>query len=403
MLTNEPDETQDAEERREPEQPAVKPSIADAIKQTRLKLERGEASPAMKDPAIIDAATGVVTPGAGEPEAVETAAAPAAEVTDGVTEPAEASTEGTGEPAAAEEPSDADKALVVIPAFREGQEAIEIEMSDPDTAERVRAAVRGGLRRDQFHRAMQDVEQRDEELRQLEDEIGVDPVNFIFERIQNRDHRVALARQLVADPAVFEALKDELANWSGDDRERRAASSTLETDRLRKRDDWREEVDARGAARRAARDIRAAVDRMIPETMEDETAAMLKDDLLRDARDIQAQTRRALRPADLPGILARRLKQYGVDPAVAARAITADDLPPIRSASARRPAAPAARRPDEAAARSTGQQFVKAGEAKRRAAAVPGVGAGSPAAGPRFPQGQSVKQRIGTLRKLLGR
>lgn len=380
-----------------PKQTATQTAIAAA----KEALEKGELKNELADPAIADTGTTVKTPPT-KPEPTET---PAPDAEPEAEEEAEAEQAPETEPEGGES-APAEDLLVTLPAVRDGQEPLELEVGDKETAERLRAVTKGALRKDTFHRAMQDVEARSDEIRQAEDEIEIDPTNFVFGRLPEDSH-VALARELLTQPKVFEALKGDLETWLQDEgAARESARLALKEQRTDRLGMSQAEVQARRDGRAAGREIRNAVTRMIPEEIEDGTATALFDDLMRDLRDHAiAHPDKLLRPADVGPILERRLRLYGVDVKSAIAAATATDTPPVPSRVPRsptKPAAPAPQKPDEAAARAAGQKLVAQAKARKAGARVPGTGAGSPAAGPALPPNQGIKARTAMLRERLG-
>lgn len=375
-----------------------------AIAAAKAAIEAGTQKNELTEPDVADTGTTVKTPKP-EPPAEAPAEEPAPETPAEEQPPVE---EEAKEEAPAEEPQEppAEDLLVTLPAVRDGQEPLEIEVGDKETAERLRAVAKGGIRRDTYHRAMQDVETRADELRQAEDEIEIDPTNFIFGRLPEEQH-IPLARELLAQPKVFEALKGDLETWMQDEgATRETARLALKEQRTDRLGASQAEVNARREGRQAGRALRNAVSRMVPESMADESATALFDDLMRDLRDhAVANPDKLLRPGDVGPILERRLRLYGVDVKAAIAAATATDTPPVLSRVPRsptKPAAPAPKKPDEAAARAAGQKLVAQAKARKAGAKVPGTGAGSPGAGPELPPNQSIKQRTAMMRERLG-
>src|SRR5439155_794446 len=142
--------------------------------------------------------------------------------------------------------------------------------------------------------------------------------------------------------------------------------------------------------------VRQAIARIVPDDMDEQQATLFQKDLERDVTDYILTNRvRNLRVEQLPDILERRLALYGITvDAAAERMQDTGDLPlPVGARTARRqPAAPVRGAPRPPA--RTGEQLAARVEARRRAGAVPGGGAGIPAAGIALPRKQGIKARI---------
>lgn len=352
------------------EQESAKPGVREAIAAIRGAVESGAQPTELEDPRIVERLGGEVV-GVSKPRDGDRVAGQGGEAAEDA---------GDGE-AAPEDLDHGSGRIVRLPNVRntEGHQPVELEVEDEQTAAELRAAVRGGLRRDEFYAAKADLESLQAEVQEVVDMIEIDPANFVYSQVPEH-FRAALAAQLLADPAVAAQLEE----LQGVDPER------LRADRLEGRQRWQAEVAGRKQARQAARAIRDTVERMIPETFPESRAQALRDDLLRDAADfLNANPGTVLRPTDLPALVASRLKLYGLDPEAAAAAATADGPPPARIAR-------------EAAARGAAQKFGKRAATRRSAAGVPGAGAGSPAAAPALPAGQGIKARVKTLRQRFG-
>src|SRR5574341_300930 len=123
--------------------------------------------------------------------------------------------------------------IVEIPRRRQGDEPIKLAVEDKETAERLRQAINGGLRRDELKRRMEAVERqrrelegiidslprdpvhfyrRKVELDLLEQRLEIDPIGFLVERVKP-EIQVGLAKHLLAVPEVFAAVSQEIEDW----------------------------------------------------------------------------------------------------------------------------------------------------------------------------------------------
>lgn len=383
-----------------PGAPATKSAIAGAVERFKAAVQSGELPATLGEPEIGGTGSGVQVPA--KPVEAGAVAEEPPEAAPAATEEEPVKPEGETETPPAEG-GEGEPLVVEIPGSREGEAPIELEVADQETVDRIRALARGAIRRDQLNNAMRNVERDREEVREVEDEITTDPIAFVFRRLPQENH-VELARHLLTQPGVFEALAQDIETWTSPE-ERSAALKDLTIERMRRERETDTTLHARRVARANASEVYAAIDRIIPAELDDDEAAMMREDMVRDARDYALANRlQTLRIEDIPKILERRLRQYGVDPTIAARAVAAaHEPPPVRSRPAGgQPASPAPKQPDEAAARSTGKTFVARQAAKKAAAAVPGPGGGVLPAGPTLEPGQSIKQRVASMRKLIG-
>jgi hypothetical protein len=414
----------------------VRSSIRAAAAAARAAIPEGAGR--LNEPVIADAGTGVVPqPGAGHHEG-ERAPAPASGqpsevkvtiVNDEEYDALEAQQRGERPPGArsaeGEEPTPGAEAgaaegartaegeappageagaeewpTVAIPARNAGQPPVEVEVEDPELAADIMRMARGYARTQEFHRAMTEVEARQEELAQFEDALRIDPVNLIMDKA-NPNTKVDLALALMSDPAVFNKVVETFGGLDGPELQNIAIR--LENQRLTRASTVIQQLRDRSQTRVQGREIDAAIQRMIPDDMDARAAGLLYNDLRRDATaHIMDNGLKRLPIEQLPEILAERLALYGVTVEEAADRLQDTETPllPVTARTAGREAAPA-RNGGRQPAR-TGERLVAQAAARARAGAVPGGGAGVPAqAGWALPQRQGVKGRIASLREIL--
>lgn len=299
----------------------------------------------------------------------------------------------------------APETVVEIPGRRTGDKPIKLAMEDKETADLVRAALKDGLRREEFNRQMESVQRERDEIDMLEQHLDLDAVGFILERVKPELH-VELARHLMSVPAVFTALREELGE-SEDENVRARRAAELRTQRGESQRAVDRKMDQLAASRTQARMVRNVVESIVPADMPDDEAALFRDDCIGDiAAAVRAHYAKhnsdpRLRPDDVVTMLDRRLRHFGITPE-SARAGLSSGQPPRRATAATPKGAPAPSIPDENAARTTGARLKQASDARREAAAVPGAGAGARPTQIELPANQGVKERIAFVRKLIG-
>jgi hypothetical protein len=262
-------------------------------------------------------------------------------------------------------------------------------------------------------KAAQDEIQADrEQLEQVEDMIGTDPVGFVMDRMAEQ-HRAAIALQLLFDPKVFEQVQTYLQEKSGPDKpltlsdiledpnELRVWRAEMKAERGTLERTLRQTTETRKAERSMAQVVAKEVYRLIPETITGPKREMLFRDALRDIQE----RGRMLNLKHLDGkmvalIVADRFREHGID---VADALLRNGQPGAEPAAPGKPAAPAPKPMGKTAAE------LQAASAARRAAAAPApAGAGAPDAKARPELPKTTDERIKMarkvgLRRLLGR
>lgn len=318
--------------------------------------------------------------------------------------------------------ADADDSLVLaFPGRREEDEDFEVVLDKETQAflekkglkldelvERANQARKGYGRRQEVEASRRDVEAQRASLEHIQTEIAERPLDFIADSIDEKQHRpiveTLLARMSDED---FTAIAAQVAGWEDEPLNRREArlqakeaASTRKTER---------ETAERTASARAkyVTDIKAQVDALVPEDMEDADAQEFFDFA---AHKLQTWASRQpkgtkLDPAQVPTILEEMgaLKPFGLSlpkpgkPGTNGKGKTG--TPPVRPGS--RPAAPTASSDPAARAARAGKDLAGRRDRRREAVASP-AGAGAPAAQSGPPKGQTFDQRIDWLSKKLG-
>jgi len=232
------------------------------------------------------------------------------------TEPREVPEEG--EPSEETEKTDEETAEPVVvrgPGREEGSDAeIDVSALPEEQRELVRMWANNGMRRADFHRKSQDVEEARQQFNEFQEVLKARPEILIDHMPEEKKTAVALA--LVADPAVFDAVAERVEEWQVDPTGRTKA----ENDRLRAQLKERGEAEERARLTRAYRQIENAVIQLIPEDAPDTDADAFYRDAIRDLEDAIRAEGVLVAPRDVPELVERRLSQYGFENGAAAPA-----------------------------------------------------------------------------------
>jgi hypothetical protein len=299
-----------------------------------------------------------------------------------------------------------DPLIVQLPARRPDGEPLEIAAPDAETAEAMRRMANGYLRAEQVRAEREELSTMRAQLMERMEAIESDPI-AVVESLDPETQRT-LALYLVTRPEVWQGLQERVTNFD-DPRELQLAAAQAEAERLRTKQELASLAVARREARANARDVRMAVEAMIPETIDDAKAGALYTDMLNDVMQYaQRNNVRLVNVEDLPAILAPRCRLHGINPVEAAQRMSdalTSGRTPRRTGSApvsrhATPAAPVQRPSVTRMQPRSGQQFVQSNAARRAlGSAVPPAGAGSPGNGlPQPPAGQSIEERIAWAR-----
>jgi hypothetical protein len=215
----------------------------------------------------------------------------------------EAAPEGERAPEGAEPVSEpAPEPLRIALPGRDGQAELEIEVSDEDTAERLRMLRNGYMRGEEARRQISAAQQERQQVQVLETMLREAP-EMLAENMP----------PAMADRLLRHLLVTRLESVSGD-------VETLLTDpvaranaqvaAIRQTHDARATVEARSAAERHASALFGAAEALVPEHVDDETARAFLRDAERDLMDYVAAGY-ALDARTVPTALARRAAQYG--------------------------------------------------------------------------------------------
>ncbi|MCU1350617.1 MAG: hypothetical protein JWO56_3647 [Acidobacteria bacterium] len=196
-------------------------------------------------------------------------------------------------------------AIVLKGMEERGEDDLEIEIDDPAVAERIRRLQNDGMRATEYKAKVATVEARDQELDEIEATMAQNPEGFVLTRIQPAV-QVNVLKALLAKHFDNADVQAQIDGYIADPMKVREDRIDLR-DRTAKADTATQTAIAN---RRAAREILNAATALVPDTVKPEILAEFIKDAERDLIDaVNAGARIA--PADVPRLLAKRVKMYG--------------------------------------------------------------------------------------------
>lgn len=290
-----------------------------------------------------------------------------------------------------EDDAEAEEAATVVklPGIEaRGESELEIEVSDPAVAERLRRLANDGLRRAAYDEKVAAVEERETELRTAEELIEANPVGFVL-GMMTPERQLEVAQALVTEH--FESLRPIVERFMEDEAHVLREKVTLRDRTNSDRADAEDIV----ARRQAARAIMGAAQKLVPEDTDHATAS----EFLRDAeRDLveAARSGAQVTPDTVSQLLERRIRMYGFSGE--RNKGTAND----KTLAVARPVSDRAKAIAERKAQAAeSQKRVQRVQAQRKVAkAVPGPGAGAATVRtPLVPKGASIEEASKLLRE----
>lgn len=310
--------------------------------------------------------------------------------------------------------SQAELVTVSLPG-RRPEDPDEVYEVPRELAESINRLRNGYMRKEEFRRQMEDVNQARAELQAVQTRLRYDPENFLIEHIP-AERRASVVKHLLADDAVWNAVVEDLARWDQNELERRAAWAELQAERLRQSREAEAQIAEERAIAQNALQIRDAIGDLVPDGMDPQRADLFRRYAIRDLQQyVNEHGINRLDPAEVPILLHRlgTLQAFGIplptSPAPQANGRTmggqtAVPQPAPAYRPAARPTGPAGNAVASAApARDPGAVFRAQAERRAAAAAVAPAGVGAAPARPRPPEGQTVKERIEWARQHLAR
>lgn len=267
--------------------------------------------------------------------------------------------------------------LLEFEPLRDGEEPYRLVAEDQAMADHIRHLQRRARAGDTAHAIREQAEAIRAQADEREYEIDVDPVAFMQSRVKNPSDFAPFVRFLVTRPGVLgtKVGNATLGEWVaalvenpdalGAEAERADAVMITRREKIAPMVEQRRFENRN--ARQCVRSAYDTIDKLAPKDWTDETRNKVVDYVIRDLQDLQRQENVTVTdPKRVPKLVEEVLKTFGVAPGRPAARTGAGN-------NGRPPAKPGGR------TGPTGQDFVRNGGARRRAAA-PGAGAGSPAA-----------------------
>lgn len=284
-----------------------------------------------------------------------------------------------------------------LPGRNPNDPDIEIEMEGLGDEEReaFQRLRNGYMRREQLRVERDAFQEKEAVVNETIIALQTDPLNFVMDELK-ADMKADLARHLLSEQDVYEAVRDEIANWDADDSMRERDQAKLALKRREAADAALRQRAAYQEAVESARMVAGVLDVLIPEGFTETEAQAFHDAATYDLeRHVNSTKTNRLTKEDVIRVLNKTgaLRRYGIDPSDAERRVaaldaTSPDSP--RKARVKRPSSEVSR---EEKARNTGKEFKRRSARRKNAASSGPPGAGSSAARLRPPKGQGVKER----------
>jgi hypothetical protein len=271
--------------------------------------------------------------------------------------------------------------VVALRGRNETDEPLEIEVSDPEVAERIRQNANDGMRRAEYNRQVKSLEEDRAQLREIAVMLDTSPEAIVEGMAPDRQERIL--RYLLA--SNFEQFKPTIEQWWNDDVSRRSAQLDMR-DGLRTS---RTEAQRAAAGERRAAEIRLAVRELIPPNAADDDARDFYTDALHTLTQV-ATAQGDIDPLTVPDLLKTRVARYWGQSAPAPSPVA----PPANVAVAR----PVGANAEQIAARAKAHVArTQAAQATRKVAAKvapQGAGAVPTVANTQPPKGQTIAERV---------
>lgn len=340
--------------------------------------------------AVKEVGADIEVPDAGVDPARRKAAPEAGQGAEGEDRPGAEGTEGAEVDRAAEGQAGAEgeegidnDLIVALPPRNEGEEEVEIEVTDPAVAERLRQLKNSAMRGDEARSVLDEARAAREQVEEFEDMLAADPAGMVIGALKDDPQSLQhLAIYILTRPDMWPILKDKVAALT-DPAKFENMQLRVENERHELAQNFQSVAAERRAVQTNYTQLQSAVGLIMPPEMAEAQKGVFFADALRDIAAYADRNRMlTVNPADVPLILAARMTANGIDPVKAAQRLAAG-----RSAAgsnrgsgngardgkpASRGAAPPAKAPQR-----TGAQMVEGARRRAAAARVPGGGAGA--------------------------
>lgn len=303
-----------------------------------------------------------------------------------------------------EEPSSEESDLVVELPGRQPDETFKIEAADEETAERLRQLSNDAMRRQEFKRQKDSLDEERREFREVTTAFKADPAAFLAEQVEDPEIRKRTVLRLLGEnEEVFNEVQSTLRQWDMNPDKKRADLAEMDKEARDRREDTTREERVREAARKGATQARRHIESIVNEAgLRGETAKRFFQDAMQDVGTAMAQAGRfeisqdeARKVLEASGTL----EAFGVSPGDSGDRTSSRPGASEGSASDRRVRAV---EPDSEAARKArraGEEMKEEAESRRAAAATPHGAGASAAQQVTPPEGQGVEERIEWLKE----
>jgi hypothetical protein len=289
-----------------------------------------------------------------------------------------------------EEEEEKKRHTVKLPPREVGGDEVEIEVDDEETAARLNQMRNGYMNGEEIREQQILLQTSQNELANISESFEVDPAGFVMQYTDAKElPQVALS--LLVEPGVWETLEKVVDKLIGDPKELRTLQAEAKAARLETSVALTKTREARAQQSENGRQLKDAIDLIVPDTIEAAARTQLIQDLTRDVVEhIDRNKLQTLEVKDLPTIVAQRLETNGIDPLDARKSIKdgtrSRGKPSTKKGARKKP--------------KSGKELVKASAKRRKVAAAPGPGRKTAPTQPtKLPAGQSIKERLALVRK----
>lgn len=308
---------------------------------------------------------------------------------------ADAGDAGEGEVETGDDP-DPKPITVEIPGRRDG-ETVNIDVNDPELAERLQQLANNGMRRAEFNTQTEALRVKAAEIRQFNDRLATDPSGLILDKATTETRETIVRDILLSDPELLSKVLDQFNEIDRDPNARVAATAQMERDaaiRARKADKVAADNDA---YTKSANEIMGAVEALIPEDApDDKVEAFLEDAIGFLEFKASKEGLATVNPANIKNLLGTRLQLHGLTgtaPANPDGSVDGADQPATPVVVLRK----ATTKQSEEAAQQGEKLTNRSAQKKATVTAPAGAGAETTQFSP--PKGQNVKERLAWLRE----
>lgn len=359
--------------------------VAAAIEKAEARLKAGGSLTEGPDAQETPKGEAPATPEGADPEGEDEDGEP---VATGEVEDLEGEPDGEGDEDGGEAPDDGkdepeEEFVTVTLPGRRPNETKEVAVSK-SLAEDLNRLRRGYLRGEQARARENKVQQQIAENAIIDQQIEVDPAGFVLERVHPSTRKELLLALLTDETlAADDAVRALLDEWEGDPELRRKAARDLAARR-------KQTVQQRTAETAATKEVAriAAHVSNLGQNLDDDRGEVFYRTALGMVQ-AEAKRRGTVKLSDEE--VTNLLKHHGL---LSAYGIT------VAAGKGSKPGSKVSSKvvtPEEA--RATGQQLKDQSARRRSAAAVAPAGAGAPSSATTLPKGQTIEERIETVRK----